>query len=86
MIRPELLELLRCPETHRRLRPAPPELLQTLNDKIASRRLQNRAGKIVEQQLDGGLVREDGSVLYPIRGNLPIMLLDEAIVLTNQST
>ncbi len=34
------------------------------------------------EKIDGGLVREDGKCLYPIRGNIPIMLIDEAIPLT----
>ncbi len=80
MIRPELLDLLRCPETHQKLALAPPELLATLNAKIKEGQLRNRAGKALDQPLDGGLLCEDGTVLYPVRGNLPIMLIDEAIV------
>jgi uncharacterized protein YbaR (Trm112 family) len=79
MIRPELLELLRCPETHQRLRAAPAELLQRINAGISQRQLQNRAGKTLEQPLEDALVREDDAVVYPVRGNLPIMLLDEAV-------
>jgi len=79
MIRPELLELLRCPETHQKLTFAPPDLLARLNMRIKEGKLRNRAGKAVEELLEGGLVCLDGTVLYPIRGNLPIMLIDEAI-------
>ena len=79
MIRPEILELLRCPESHQKLTLAPDERIAALNSKIERREVQNRTGKAVEQPLQGGLLREDGSMLYPIRGNLPIMLVDEAI-------
>jgi len=84
MIPASLLELLRCPESHQKLRPAPPDLLQKLNLEIAARRVRNRAGKTVEQPLDGGLLREDATLLYPIRGNLPIMLIDEALAIPPQ--
>jgi uncharacterized protein YbaR (Trm112 family) len=79
MIRPELLDLLRCPKTHQKLVPAARGLIDDLNARISKRELQNRAGKVIEQQLEEGLVTEDGAWLYPVRGNLPIMLIDEAV-------
>ena len=81
MIKPELLNILRCPETHQKLRVADSALLGQVNDAIAAGRLQNRAGRTISEKVDGGLVREDGKFLYPIRANLPIMLIDEAIAL-----
>jgi uncharacterized protein YbaR (Trm112 family) len=44
--------------------------------------VRNRLGGIVTQELDGALLRRDGLVLYPIQGNLPILLIDEAIPVT----
>jgi len=82
MIRPELLEILRCPETHQKLSLAPSELITRLNSQISSGQLRNRAGKLVEQPLEGGLLREDGAILYPVRGELPIMLIDEGVLLS----
>jgi uncharacterized protein len=79
MIRPELLEILRCPETHQRLSPATPELVEALNTKIRAGQLQNRSGQIVRDPLEGALVREDQRFAYPIRAQLPIMLITEAI-------
>ncbi len=31
--------------------------------------------------IDEGLVREDAKILYPVREDIPIMLIDEAIEL-----
>jgi uncharacterized protein YbaR (Trm112 family) len=31
--------------------------------------------------VDGGLVREDGRILYPIRQRIPVLLVDEGIAL-----
>ncbi|MDW8307934.1 MAG: Trm112 family protein [Verrucomicrobiales bacterium] len=81
MIAPDLLELLCCPETHQPVRLAEPELIERLNAQIAAGTLTNRAGQRVAEKLDGGLVRADGRVLYPIRDGIPVMLVEEAIAL-----
>jgi uncharacterized protein len=79
MIDLELLKILRCPETHQELRVADGALLERLNAEIAAGTVKNRAGAVVKEKLDGGLVRSDGKYVYPVRGNLPIMLVDEGI-------
>jgi uncharacterized protein YbaR (Trm112 family) len=81
MINPELLNILRCPETHQKLTLAEPALIVPFNDAIAAGRLRNRGGNAIAEKIDGGLIREDGKFLYPIRANLPIMLIDEAVAL-----
>jgi uncharacterized protein YbaR (Trm112 family) len=35
----------------------------------------------VTEQIEGGLLRADGKVLYPVRSHIPVMLIDEAIPL-----
>jgi uncharacterized protein len=77
----ELLDILACPETKQPLTLAEPALLATLNDRIAQGTLTNRGGSSVTEPIDGGLVREDKQYLYPIREDIPIMLIDEAIPL-----
>ena len=57
------------------------ELVARLNSQISARQIRNRAGKLLEQRVEGGLLREDGTVLYPIRGKLPILLIDEGVLL-----
>ena len=81
MISNELLSILRCPETKQDLSVAEESLIEKLNRSIAKRELKNRAGKIIGQQFEGGLVREDKKFLYPVRSDIPVMLLDEAIPL-----
>ncbi len=81
MISAELLKILCCPETHQGLHPAEAGLIEELNEKIAAGRLANRADQTVQLPIDGGLIREDGKFLYPIRDNIPVMLIDEAIPL-----
>jgi uncharacterized protein len=81
MIDPELLKILCCPETHQSVALADPSLIKELNVQIASGQLRNRAGQSVTEQIEGGLLRADGKVLYPVRSQIPVMLIDEAIPL-----
>src|SRR5262245_1104772 len=81
MLDPELLKILCCPETHQPLTSASPEAIEKLNQRIQSGEVLSRGGKQVKDKIDGGLVRQDGKFLYPIRNNIPIMLIDEAIPL-----
>lgn len=81
MLDPELLKIMCCPETHQPIALAEPSLIGKLNTQIAAGQLKNRAGQLVKEQIDGGLVREDKRFLYPIRQNIPVMLIDEAIAL-----
>jgi uncharacterized protein YbaR (Trm112 family) len=41
----------------------------------------NRGGVAVSDALVEALVREDGALLYPVRDDIPIMLVDESIPL-----
>ncbi len=81
MIDPELLKIMCCPETHQPIALAESSLIEKLNQLIAAGQLKNRANEPVKEKIDGGLVRQDRKFLYPIRGDIPIMLIDEAIPL-----
>ncbi len=81
MVDPELLEILVCPETHQPVRPAEGELLSRLNQAIQSGGVTNRGGGAVADPIEEGLVRKDDKILYPVREDIPIMLIDEAIEL-----
>jgi len=81
MVDPELLEILVCPETHQPVRVAEAEVLDRLNGAIRAGGVTNRGGGEVAEPVDEGLIREDDAVLYPVRDEIPIMLIDEAIQL-----
>ena len=78
-IDPELLEILVCPETRQPLTVAGAELLERLNAAVADGSAVTRGGEAVSEPVTEGLLREDGGVLYPIRQDIPIMLIDESI-------
>lgn len=82
MIDSELLKILCCPETHQAVQSAAAALIERLNQQIASGTVRNRGGKPVSEKLEGAFVRADGKFLYPIRQDIPVMLIDEAIPLT----
>ncbi len=79
MIAPDLLEILRCPETRQRLTLADPAAIAACNARIAAGQARNAAGAVVTEPLQGGLLREDGRRLYPIRDEIPILLVEEAL-------
>jgi uncharacterized protein len=81
---PKLLDILACPETKEPVTLADETLVAQLNAQIETGNLQNRAGTQVTEKLDGGLVREDQHYLYPIRDDIPIMLIDEGIPLNKE--
>lgn len=76
-----LLEILVCPETKERVKPADGETLKRLNDLVKQGRLKNRAGAPVKERMESALVREDGRFAYPVRDDIPVMLVDEGIPL-----
>jgi uncharacterized protein len=81
MIEPELLAILCCPETRQPVRLAAPAEIVEINQRIASGSARTRAGNVVSEIIEGGLVRQDGAVVYAIRHGIPIMLAEEAIPL-----
>lgn len=81
MIDQELLEILACPEDKSPVHLADDAQLAELNARIRSGGVKNRGGEPVTEELQAGLVREDGKFLYPVRDEIPIMLIDEAIAL-----
>jgi uncharacterized protein YbaR (Trm112 family) len=77
----DLLEILVCPETKQPVALAAPAVLDAVNARIRSGALRNRGGQPVTQELQEGLVRQDGRVLYPVDDGIPVMLVEESIEL-----
>jgi uncharacterized protein YbaR (Trm112 family) len=74
-----LLKILVCPEDKTPVKLAEPSLVESINKKIIQGNVKNRAGEAVKEKIDAGLLRADGKYLYPVREDIPIMLVEEAI-------
>ena len=81
MIDEQLLEILACPEDKSPVHLADEAQVAAVNRAIAAGALANRGGQAVTEPIEGGLVRADGRWLYPIREDIPVMLVEEAIAL-----
>lgn len=76
------LKILICPETKQSVRLLGSEELARVNDSIRRGQLRNRGGEVVDVPLDGALVREDGRVAYPIRTDIPVIVVEESFELS----
>jgi uncharacterized protein YbaR (Trm112 family) len=79
MVDKELLDILCCPETKQDLEYVEGDVIKKINDVIKQGTLKNRGGEVVKEPLDAGLLREDRKYIYPVRQDIPIMLIDESI-------
>jgi uncharacterized protein YbaR (Trm112 family) len=76
----DLLPLLCCPETRQPLAIAPVELVARLEALRAAEALKNRGGKAVTEPIGEGLLRADGAVFYPVSGGIPLLVLEEGVM------
>ena len=83
MIPADLLVLLRCPQSGQPLALADAGTLSMLNQKItqAPGTVCNQGGAAVEHPLTEGLLRVDLALLYPVRDHIPLLLIEEGILL-----
>ncbi len=79
MVDKELLDILCCPETKQDLTLLDNKTVEEINKQIRLGKVKNRGGEPVKDPIDAGLLREDKKFFYPIREDIPIMLIDEAI-------
>ena len=77
----DLVKILCCPETKQKVEFVEKDMIRDLNKKIAAKSLKNRGGLLVSDKIDDGLIREDKKYVYPVRNDIPIMLINEAIEL-----
>ncbi len=75
----QLLRMLVCPTDHTPRAPAGEQVVARVNRAIAAGQVANRAGRVLDQAIDGGLLRADKTLLYPIFDSIPLLLVDEAI-------
>jgi uncharacterized protein len=77
-----VLDILCCPLTHMPLEKLAPEHLARLNESIAAGAVRNESRQVLAEPLAGALVTRDGKLAYPIRDGIPVLLIDQGIVLS----
>ena len=77
-----LLDILCCPETRGKLSMVDEGTLSSLNRDISAGTVKNVAGEKVVETMTEALISADGKRLYPIREGIPVLLADEAIMLS----
>lgn len=71
---PAFVRVLRCPETRGSLRLVPADLLRTLvSEYFSPAEMKNM------ESWDGALLVEDGRGLYPVRGGIAVLLVEELV-------
>ncbi len=76
-----LLNILRCPVTHKGLSLAKREMLARVNGAIKAGTVSNRDGAVLAEPLAEALITDDDKLLYPIANGIPVLLEGESISL-----
>lgn len=76
-----LLNILRCPVSHKGLSVAKRNLLDRVNTAISAGDIINREGETLKAELSEALVTDDGKLLYPVNDGIPVLLEGESVAL-----
>ena len=76
-----LLDVLACPENLTPLRLATRSELESVRQRITSGVVKHWDATPVVESFDALLIRADGKIAYAIQKNVPVMLIDKALVL-----
>lgn len=76
----KLIELLRCPVTFQPLRRARTEELDAVNRAIVAGTASTTQGQAIGSAFVAGLISHDGSHLYAIVEDIPVMLAEQAVL------
>ncbi len=76
-----LLNLLRCPVTHKGLSLARREMLGRVNAAIQAGEMSNRDGTVLAESLTEALITDDSKLLYPVVNGIPVLLEGESVSL-----
>ena len=75
----KLLEILCCPVTKRPVTPLSPDQLERVNAAIADGQVSTFAGTVVDTDLSEGVITTNGTRIYHVDDQIPIMLEAESI-------
>jgi len=75
----DLLEILVCPRTKKKLVLASAEIIKKINQKIESGKCKDISGEPVQETVSEGLYQADEKTFYMIRDGIPLLIYDNGI-------
>ena len=78
---PELLDILVCPRSKKKLRLADSALLDKVNGLIRSGKCVEVSGKAVNEPATEGLFEPETGTFYFVRDEIPVLIYDNAVEL-----
>jgi len=75
----QMYQILCCPDTKQTVTELDPRIVSKINGLIAGGKIKNVGGKFLSERISTALVREDGKIAYPVRNDIPVMLINEGI-------
>ena len=75
----QLLEILVCPKSKKKLQSADSRIIEKVNDKINSGECRDISLNTVEEPLTDALLQPEEQILYPVRNEIPVMIYEQAI-------
>lgn len=78
----KLLDILCCPASKQPLRPLSAGGLKRLNDAVAAGALRTVEDRPVDTPYGAALITADGKLVYRIDDGIPVLLADEAAVVS----
>ena len=76
---PEMIDLLRCPESGSQLTLLQPEQIEQLNQMARDKNLFDRAGQTISTEFESGAINQEQSWIYPVRDGIISLIKDKAI-------
>lgn len=75
-----LKNVLVCPlDRDRKLIPGDAVLIDRLNEQVRAGRLKNRGGNLITETFLEVLVRDDGTIAYPVLRGIPVLVPEDGI-------
>ncbi len=78
-VSPELLEILVCPRTKKKLQIADTAVLERVNALIKSGKCKEVSGAQVSEPATAGLYEPENQTFYFIREDIPVLVYDNAV-------
>ncbi len=78
---PELLEILVCPRSKKKLRLADTATLNKINTLIKSGKCKDISGALIEEPATEGLWQSETGIFYFVRNDIPVLIYDNAVEL-----